>query len=335
MGNLRFFIFMTVIFILIFVFIPTAKVQAESGDVYQVKSTQLNMRTQPSEEAEIVGQLGFGSELMIFEKIDGWVKTFFNGQPVWVSGKFIERIETNTQHEATETNHHSESEDEGFETEVENHDPIVNEFIPEQEDTGVQIVKPRPVQLSKDTLTTETSLDKLHIVIDAGHGGKDVGATHDSILEKDLTLKSALQVAHHLENAGAHVTLTRTNDHFLTLEDRVNLGRQRKADAFISLHFDAYTDSRVKGLSTYYSDRKSEKLAHTIQRHLIKQTGMNNRGVKHDHFYVLRENNQKAILIELGFLTNPDDFRLIQTNDYKRKVAEAIVQGLNQYFYTS
>lgn len=333
MGNIRVVIFMTIIFVFIFIFMPTVKVQAESVEVYQVKSTQLNMRTQPSGDAKIVGQLQHGNQLMIFEEINGWVKTFYNGQPVWVARQFIERNETDIQQEKSKTDKQSKIDNEERNQETERVEHHVTDFIPERKATDIQVVKPRPVQLSKDTLTTETSLDKLHIVIDAGHGGEDVGAIYHNIREKDLTLQMAQQVANHLENAGANVTLTRNNDHFLSLENRVHIAEQREADAFISLHFDAYTDTHVKGLSTYYTDHQSEKLAHTIQMYLINQTGMNNRGVKQAQFYVLRENKRKAILIELGFLTNPDDFHYVQTNDYKEKVAEAIIQGLHQHFY--
>lgn len=170
------------------------------------------------------------------------------------------------------------------------------------------------------------------IVIDPGHGGKDPGAIgHNGVMEKDLILETSLRIAEKIRESGGNVILTRADDSFVTLKERVQISNQNKVDAFISIHFNAYSDDYVGGINTYYY-KDGYKLAKTIQKRLSEEVTLRNRGVIQDNYRVLRENKNPAILIELGFITNTSELATIQTQTYQDNVAEGITIGLIEYF---
>jgi len=174
------------------------------------------------------------------------------------------------------------------------------------------------------------------IVLDPGHGGTDPGAPGDSRknFEKTLTLKTAKKLQSKLENAGATVIMTRTGDTSLSLTKRVEISGKYKADVFISIHYNASTSKTANGVDTfYYKTHVNEyQLAKCIQEEVIKATGMRNRGVKEGNFQVLRTNKQASILVELGFISNPDEEKVIITDAYQSKAATGIFNGLEKYF---
>ncbi len=195
-------------------------------------------------------------------------------------------------------------------------------------------------------------------VIDPGHGGSNLGA-HSVIsnaLEKEFTLDWALRLKPLLETNGWQVFLTRTNDVDMSLPDRVAFATQHHADLFVSLHFNsAAPDENQRGLETYcltpagmpssltrgYSDDLSQafpnnafdmenwQLAFRLQRVLLRITGDEDRGVRHARFMgVLRGQNCPAVLIEGGYLSNPQQARLIADSDYRQMLAEAVAEAL-------
>ncbi|HET7522427.1 MAG TPA: N-acetylmuramoyl-L-alanine amidase [Bacillales bacterium] len=173
------------------------------------------------------------------------------------------------------------------------------------------------------------------IVIDPGHGGIDSGAIGSShhTLEKKLTLKTAEALAEKLRGAGATVILTRKDDVYISLEERVSTAEQYDADAFISIHYNASLYPEARGVTAYfYTKWKDRPLAAAIQEMLVKRTERESRGARFADYYVLRENNQPATLLELGFLTNPWEEYVVTTAGYQRKVTEAIFIGIKNYF---
>lgn len=375
MKNLRIFTFITCILALIFIFLPLSKVTASEGDLYIVNTTELNMRIAPSNEAKIVGQLEYGSKLTVFAEDDGWGKTFFEGEKVWVAIEFLQPLEekaeeveeqnqdeteteqveeiTENKEQHNQPSHSLEIEPDGVDQEEDkNNEPDAREEVTndknipththetrekvkqKKELPPVKTMKPTPVKISKHALSIMDSLANFEIVIDAGHGGKDAGTIQDGILEKNLTLSTAKKVANHLKEAGASVTMTRTNDSFIPLSKRVHISERMNADAFISIHFDSFSNASVKGLTSHYShNNQSKKLAQFIQNSLTKRIDMKNRGVRHSNFFVLRENSQKAVLLELGFMSNSSDWEEIRSENFQDKVATAVVDGLYDYFY--
>ncbi|MNR02736.1 N-acetylmuramoyl-L-alanine amidase LytC precursor [compost metagenome] len=173
------------------------------------------------------------------------------------------------------------------------------------------------------------------IVIDAGHGGKDVGATGQTgILEKDMTLQTVLRIKRELiERTGANVILTREKDEFLALPERVEVAANHAADLFISIHFDAYTSHDVAGITTYYNKSVDKQAAKMIHEQLFKQKmDTKNRGLAQGDYHVLRENKSPSILLELGYLSNLEDEQRIQTQAFQDKAATAVTEGIMAFF---
>ncbi|MDQ0231521.1 SH3 domain-containing protein [Metabacillus malikii] len=172
------------------------------------------------------------------------------------------------------------------------------------------------------------------VVIDPGHGGKDSGAIGiNGTFEKDLTLTTAKLLYDKLHSAGANVFLTRSNDSYISLNSRVSTSHYRKADAFISLHYDSTINRTISGTTAYYYHSiKDGPLASHLKKELIKQTHLNDRGVKFGNYYVLRENNNPAVLLELGYLSNQTDEITVGTPYYQERASQGIYNGLAQYF---
>lgn len=197
------------------------------------------------------------------------------------------------------------------------------------------------------------------IVIDPGHGGSNLGTrcVLDGRFEKEFTLDWALRLKPLLESNGWTVFLTRTSDVYVTNESRVTFAEAHHADLFISLHFNAPgdNDKRAAGLETYcitptgmpstltrnFSDIWSEilpnnafdaqnlQLAVRIHAALLRATGIEDRGVRHSRFEtVLRGQNRPAILVEGGYLSNPAEARLIESPEYRQKLAQAVADAL-------
>lgn len=177
------------------------------------------------------------------------------------------------------------------------------------------------------------TLQGISIVIDAGHGGNDggtIGARRT--LEKNLTLKTSELLANKLKAAGASVHLTRESDDYISLQRRVAISHQQGADAFISIHYDASLDSSITGFTTYYTHQRQAKLAQAVNNGLNSTLSIRNRGAQPGNYYVLRENKQNAILIELGFLSNPLEEHTVNSANFREQATHGIYNGLLNYF---
>ncbi|MFJ7936308.1 N-acetylmuramoyl-L-alanine amidase [Sporosarcina sp. NPDC096371] len=183
-------------------------------------------------------------------------------------------------------------------------------------------------------LTTEKVLKGKTIIIDAGHGGKDDGSSGQrGTLEKDVTLKMAKEIQREFaKKSDATVILTRDQDDSVTLGNRVELANKENADLFISIHFDAFTSNDVEGITTYYNKEEDLRLATLIHSYLFNQDmGTRDRGVKLGDYFVLRENTQPSILLELGFISNKEDEKRIISQAFQTKASIAIVEGVIEY----
>ncbi|CAM3974070.1 N-acetylmuramoyl-L-alanine amidase [Paenibacillus alkaliterrae] len=171
------------------------------------------------------------------------------------------------------------------------------------------------------------------IVIDAGHGGKDPGAI--SVLkrtEKEFNLSIALKIQALLNketNIMAH--LTRSDDTFVELVDRVKFAEDLKADLFISVHANRVENFSVTGTETFYNRAASKPFADVIHKHLLAATGLKNRGVKEGPYKVIRETTMPAILLEAGFLSNKTDAKLLYDEKVQDRIASEIVAGIKEY----
>lgn len=182
------------------------------------------------------------------------------------------------------------------------------------------------------------------IVIDAGHGGHDPGAVGNNLQEKTVNLDTALRLEKKLKAKGAKVVMTRKSDTYLSLSERVAVANKANGDAFVSIHANA-AGKDAHGTETYYYSAsvniqsvdqiraESQRLANAIQKRLIEQLGMHNRGTKHGNFHVLRENKQMpSALVELGFITNKSDAEKLGSASWRDRAAEAIALGIEDFF---
>ncbi len=180
------------------------------------------------------------------------------------------------------------------------------------------------------------------IVIDAGHGGTDRGAkAHMPYCEeKKLCLQTARLVKQYLEQLGYHVIMTRTTDSFIPLPRRVEIANLSSSNIFVSVHFNSSKVPTAQGVEVFFFDSKEEKtravsskkLAEAVLGRVIRRTSANSRGVKKGNFYVIRETHMPAILVEGGFLTNPEERSLLKSREYQEKIARGIADGVDYYF---
>ena len=173
------------------------------------------------------------------------------------------------------------------------------------------------------------------IVLNPGHGGQDSGASSidEQYFEKDMTLAMAKVVKKTLEKAGAKVYLTHTSSSkYVYLDDVTKFSMDKNADVFLSIHFDAAdVDNQYSGVKTYYYYNKYQNLAQSIS-HQFDNLPLNNLGIEQGNFEVIRETTQPSLLLELGYLNNEKDLAYITSNDYREKIANDIVKGLENFF---
>ena len=190
------------------------------------------------------------------------------------------------------------------------------------------------------------------VYLDAGHGGYDPGASYFGISEKSLTLAIQSRVKAKLESEGYQVVTTRTSDTYVDLTNRSRAANASESDIFVSIHINASGSSAAQGIETYYYQpyaeypsrinatyhanptrlSMSDTLANAIQSSLINATGAQNQGVKRQTFAVLRETTAPAVLLELGFLSNPQEAARLNTSAYQETLANAIVAGIKRYY---
>ncbi|MBU3665788.1 MAG: N-acetylmuramoyl-L-alanine amidase [Chthoniobacterales bacterium] len=167
------------------------------------------------------------------------------------------------------------------------------------------------------------------VVVDAGHGGIDKGARGvDGSLEKKYTLDTAKRIERGLRSKGYRVIMTRKGDYFVPLPTRAAISNRQRGAIFVSVHYNDAPRSAPNGTETYYFNSRSYPLAAHIQRELARISY--NRGVKTARFHVLRNNARPAVLVELGFLSNPTEARRIRSAGYRQRLADAVVRGVSK-----
>lgn len=210
---------------------------------------------------------------------------------------------------------------------------------------GVEIRSPG-IKNTKDLELEFTNRDLRYrerlIVIDAGHGGKDPGATSSNLgmTEKEVVLEVALEAEKLLQEAGFRTYMTRRDDTFVTLQDRAAIANQMNADIFVSVHANAAPRSDLKGVETlYYPSENSPtdfrdnlRLAEIFQEEMVRTLNASSHRINaRDRLYVLRETKMPAIITEIGFLTNPEEERLLATSQYRKLAAEGIRNAVIRY----
>lgn len=177
--------------------------------------------------------------------------------------------------------------------------------------------------------------------IDLGHGGTDSGAVGvRNVLEKNIVLEVGKKLEAKLKNCGIEVRMSRTTDTFKTLEYRSSDANKWKADCFVSLHCNSASkkdtngktvvDPKPHGLETFCYKFKYRGLADYLQNEMLRvKLSTKDRGVKEGNFHVLRETNMSAALVELGFITNAEDIKLLENK--QEEFATAIAKGICKF----
>lgn len=202
----------------------------------------------------------------------------------------------------------------------------------------------KKVTKSKSSYKTSGGLKGKKITLDAGHGGSDPGAIGASgTREKDVTLKITKKVQELLKKKGAKVSMTRTGDKDVygpnasdvqELQARVDVAEDNDADAFISIHINSSTNKNVGGFSSYYYPKTSNdaRLAQAVQDRLVKNFGLDDLGIRKANFYVNKRCTMPSTLLELAFISNPKEEKLMKSNWYINKLAKSIADGIEDYF---
>lgn len=173
------------------------------------------------------------------------------------------------------------------------------------------------------------------IWVDAGHGGSDPGAVGaNGLLEKSINLEVARELVSLLFGKGYRVGATRLADEYMSLSERCRRANAFQADVFVSIHCNAADVPTANGIETahYPTSRNGMQLARLIQAELVAATGLRDRGAKYANFQVLRDTAMPAVLVELGFISNPREEELLRSDDYQLTCAQAIVRGIESYF---
>ena len=178
--------------------------------------------------------------------------------------------------------------------------------------------------------------NKFYVVIDPGHGGPDSGAIGiGGLRETDVVLDVSKIVTNILKKKGVKVKMTRTTEIDLDLGPRVSMANNTKADIFVSIHANASLGKKrnINGLETfYYSGWKGRLLAEKIQKQIIKVSpGSPDRGVRRGRYFVIKQTNMPAVLIEIGFVTGKLDGSRLSKDMHRERVAYAIARGILEY----
>lgn len=170
------------------------------------------------------------------------------------------------------------------------------------------------------------------VFIDPGHGGKDPGAVGNNIQEKNIALSVSLKVGEILKQHKVDVVYSRSTDIFIELADRATMANNAKADVFVSIHCNSFTNTTAQGVETfnYPNSSKGSVLAKSIQDALLKdKLYTKNRGVKTANFAVLRRSNMPSALVEMAFISNKEDSDILKTK--QNELALAIAKGILSY----
>jgi N-acetylmuramoyl-L-alanine amidase/putative methionine-R-sulfoxide reductase with GAF domain len=233
---------------------------------------------------------------------------------------------------------------------------------------NLAIVVPPP---TKDDLQLRAHMPRMRIVVDAGHGGWDLGTVgRRGLLEKDVVLEIAQRLGKLLESRlGAEVILTRNDDNYIPLDERAAIANQVQADLFISVHANYSDLPSARGVETYYTNffstpnakdvetrnsskspitvalssadlheriEQSRRLAASVQRTLYgalaaQNPGLRDRGVKEASYVVLTETAMPGILAEVSFVSSPTDEQKLRSDGYREQIAEALYLGIARY----
>lgn len=195
-----------------------------------------------------------------------------------------------------------------------------------------------------DRFAFTAGLKGKRIVLDPGHGGSDPGAIGpNGVMEKEVALDVSMKVEELLKQAGAEVVMTRRDDRDVygrnatasqELQARVDVGRKNPADLFLSIHANSFVKPTAHGTATYYyaKTRYDGMLAEALQNGMVEYGELYDRGKVEANFYVVKRSDMPAVLLEMAFISNPEEERLLNSEEFQQKLAQGICKGLSEFF---
>ena len=236
-----------------------------------------------------------------------------------------------------------------------------------KENSGSEAARPKPASYSAIKITDTpsgqvfkgeaksadggldsiTSLAGKKIVLDPGHGGSDSGAIGPSgVMEKNVTLNIAMEIKNLLVKEGATVYMTRTKDTEVSpkranatdideLQARCDVANAEKADIFVSIHMDSFSNGQAVGTTGYYyvqGSAKSKLLADNVRQGVVDQLHTQSRGTRTCNFYVVKHTDMPATLVEVAFISNKGEEKLINSKVGIARAAQGIADGIADYF---
>lgn len=334
--------------------------QEVSGISGTVTATSLQVRNKGSFDGKVIGSVSKGETYKLLEEENNWVKIeLHSGKTGWVAGWYLDKSLPKESSSSNGTVKNSKVTIKHNGTNIRT-SPDLNATVMERANSGTEYPI---VNIHKDWYEIQlqngksgfvagwivsvssgvpqvaktgsaSSLKNKKIMIDPGHGGSDNGATGaKGTIEKKLTMKTGQLVFSKLKDKGANVILTRNTDQHISLGSRVSMAHYQNVDAFISIHYDSIENHTVRGMTTYYYHSNQKGLASSVHKSTNTLTRLKDRGVRQGNYHVIRENRQNAVLLELGYISNPTEELLVNTNQYQEQVSNGIVQGLANYFH--
>ena len=207
------------------------------------------------------------------------------------------------------------------------------------------------INISETVATMATPVSSKTIIVDAGHGGEDGGAvSNNGISEAEINLKIALKLQQLLEQSGSNVVLTRSDNNAIydvdkkTLRDkknsdirnRVRIGNNSSADIFVSIHLNKIPENQYYGWQTFFKDGNEDgkRLANCIQNNLNETIQKENKRtpLKINNVYIIKHVEIPTVIVECGFLSNPEEEKQLQQEEYQTKLAWGIYNGIMEYF---
>ncbi|KQB40131.1 hypothetical protein B6A10_04600 [Flavobacterium sp. L1I52] len=181
--------------------------------------------------------------------------------------------------------------------------------------------------------STDFAPKKINVVIDLGHGGTDFGATIKNIHEKNIVEQIAKKIKS--TNKDVQLYFTRTEDQFVSLQDRVNFINELKPDLVLSIHVNANRDNQKSGAEFFIAtqndfSKKSTEIANELSTKLSENNFIKINTLKTAPFFILKNTKAPALLLELGYLTNENDFKYLTDGDSQDKIANSISEYLSK-----
>lgn len=318
----------------------------------KVNTDKTKLREQPDTSGTIISELKKDAEVIVTNEANGWSNVELDGQSGWIFSDLLTIEKNDESNEVTISKLYARQN----ETKIRETPAIDSNVVStidlgdtikllssegdwykvELKDGATGYVANWVVSSAKPNKNTNvTSIAEATIMLDAGHGGSDAGSISNNgeIYEKVITLATVNYVKKELQKYGANVLLTRDDDSLVDLPEIANKSNRANADIFISFHYDSTEGSNIaSGTTTYFYHDKHKLLANTINDHLEHELPLPNRGVEFGDFQVLRDNNQPAVLLELGYMNSDYDLSEFQTKTYQKKVAAAVTKALVEYF---